>query len=167
MKSTTRNFSTEISLITSSNKSEWQAHDRLIHMHYCTCNRISLCLISITSSMSFAGTFLRSRSRHLPRSRDRSRTRQGDEAGSREAARRRGTRERGCPNGIRISMGREPCTKQPRRHPAFARIATLTPWLVHGKHCVSGAEADLAQSGRPLSWDPPPRGRLRLQHRRL
>lgn len=31
-------------------------------------------------------------------------------------------------------MGREACTKQPRRHPA--RIATLASWLAHGKHTV-------------------------------
>lgn len=110
-------------------------------MRYCTCSRFSLCLIAITSSMSFAGTFLQSRSRHLPRSRDRSRTRQPDDV-ERETKREVGKREEkrnagGCPNGIRIGMGREPCTKQPRRHPAFARIATLAPWLAHGKHTVS------------------------------
>lgn len=93
------------------------------------------------SSVSFVGTFLRSRSRHLPRSRDRLRTRQRVDVervakrgwGGRRSARRRGTR-RGCPNGIRIGMGREACTKQPRRHPA--KIATLASWLAHGKHTV-------------------------------
>lgn len=63
----------------------------------CTCKRISLRLI-ITSSMSFVETFLWSRSRHLPRSRDRSRTRQqvdvekegNPKRGQRDAAGRRG-----------------------------------------------------------------------------
>lgn len=60
-------------------------------------------------------------------------------------------------------MGREPCTKQPRRHPAFTRIATRGSWLAHGKHRTSGAEADLAQSRPPivLESSAPLRGRLR------
>lgn len=108
----------------------------------CTCKRISLRLI-ITSSMSFVETFLWSRSRHLPRSRDRSRTRQQvdveKKGNPKRGQRRSGAKRRRagrCPNGIRIGMGREPCTKQPRRHPAFARIATRASWLAHGKHTV-------------------------------
>lgn len=146
---------------------------RLIHIHYYACSRISLYLIAITSSMSFVGTFLRSRSRHLPRSRDRSRTRdsgttwKGRRSGEQRSARRGEEREGGCPNGIRIGMGREPCTKQPRRHPAFARIATLASWLAHGKHTVSRERKQILRNRAAHCLDPPPRGRLRLQHRRL
>lgn len=139
---------------------------RLIRIDDCSCSRISLYLIAITSSTSFVGTFLRSRSWHLPRSRDRSRTRQRDDV-ERVAKEARGGEERegGCPNGIR--MGREPCTKQPRRHPAFARIATLAPWLAHGKHTVSRERKQILRNRAAHCLDPPPRGRLRLQHRRL
>lgn len=118
--------------------------------------------------MSFVGTFLRSRSRHLPRSRDRSRTRDsGTTWKGRRSARRGEEREGGCPNGIRIGMGREPCTKQPRRHPACARIATLAPWLAHGKHTVSRERKQTLRNRAAHCLDPPSRGRLRLQHRRL
>lgn len=43
-------------------------------------------------------------------------------------------------------MGREPCTRQPRRHPAFARIATLAVAHARRTHCAPAAEGDLAQS---------------------
>jgi len=140
-------------------------------MHHCTWSRISLCLIAITACPSPELSYDRDRGTcrgvGIDRERDSRTTWKGRRSGEGREARGEEEREGGCPNGIRIGMGREPCTKQPRRHPAFARIATLAPWLAHGKHCVSGAEADLAQSGRPLSWDPPPRSRLRLQHRCL
>ena len=113
-------------------------------MHYCTYSRISLCLIAITSSNVLRRNFLAiaiaapaACGVGIDRERDSGTTWKGRRSGKRRSARRRGTRERGCPNGIRIGMGREPCTEQPRRHPAFARIATLTPWLAHGKRRVS------------------------------
>lgn len=122
--------------------------------------RISLRLIGdcIQPTPSFVETFLRDRDRDTcPRSRDRSRerdrvesvrgkgrsaeprgrAREGRKEGVVGGKRKVGRNAGGCPNGIRIGMGREPCTKQPRRHPAFARIATLhSVWLAHGKHTV-------------------------------
>ena len=65
-------------------------------------------------------------------------------------------------------MGTEPCTSQPRRHPAFARIATLSvPWLVHGEQHTGAptAEGDLAQSAAHCLRILRVRGRLRRRLR--
>lgn len=109
--------------------------------------------------MSFVGTFLRSRSRHLPRSRDRSRTRQRDDV-ERETKKRGGEMREGERNAREDVQTESGSAWAENR--ALSSLVDILPlpglrhWLrvarARKTHCVSGAEADLAQSGRPLSW---------------
>lgn len=62
---------------------------------------------------------------------------------------RRG-RPKGCPNGIRIGMGTEPCTRQPRRHPAFCQDCDTIRGSCTEEHSVARQRKEILRNRPPI-----------------